>query len=184
MGPFFRGSIINVSGKVDSDKEGGVYRSYFPNAAKYCVSNYNVKEKVREEKRWDFDINLDEELDPQFIGEFDVVFNHTTLEHIFDLQRAFTNLCAMTKDIVIVVVPFLQQMHFGASYKDYWRFTPYALKEMFQREGMKLLYISGNNKSRESIYLFAIGSKKPHLWENVLPRFDQKIFDDLGDKII
>ena len=30
-----------------------------------------------------FDINLDESLSDEFVERFDVVFNHTTLEHIF-----------------------------------------------------------------------------------------------------
>ena len=52
-------------------------------------------------------------------NQFDVVFNHTTLEHIFDIFTAFQNLCRLTKDILIIVVPFLQEQH--ENFGDYWR---------------------------------------------------------------
>jgi hypothetical protein len=184
VGLLFGGSIINVSGKVDSDKYGGLYKSYFPNAKEYFVSNYNKNPSARTPTKWNFNINLDEELPSQFQNRFDVVFNHTTLEHIYDMKKAFKNLCAMSKDIVIIVVPFIQQMHFGASYRDYWRFTPYALKEMFEKEGMTMVYISANNKRNESIYLFTVASKNPDAWRGILPKTDEKIFTDLGERII
>jgi len=184
IGHVFSGSIINVSGKVDSDKDGGLYKAYFPHAKEYFISNYNPGHSDRSTKKWDFDINLDEDIPSEFRERFDVVFNHTTLEHIFDMPKAFKNLCMLSKDIVIVVVPFMQQMHWGASYKDYWRFTPYALKEMFEREKMKLVYISGNNGRRESIYVFAVGSKNPKAWEGKMPKQDPNVYTDLGDRII
>lgn len=184
IGHLFDGSVINVSGKVDSDKCGGVYRSYFPKAKEYFVSNYNSDKSAKPPEKWDFNINLDENIDPQFVGRFDVVFNHTTLEHIFDMHTAFKNLCAMSKDVVIIVLPFLQQMHWGASYKDYWRFTPYALKEMFEREGMTLLYMSGNNRRHESVYIFAVASKKPDLWKGKMPKEDPAVWGELGNRVI
>ena len=42
----------------------------------------------------------------------------------------------MSKDIVIVVVPFLQEQH--AEYGDYWRFTPLTLKSFEQTQGIDL----------------------------------------------
>ena len=51
-------------------------------------------------------------------------------------------------------------MHFGKGYKDYWRFTPYAIEEMFKKEGMEVVYMSVNSGRRASTYVFAIASKK------------------------
>ena len=51
------------------------------------------------------------------VGAFDVAYNHTTLEHIYGVHKAFANICRMTKDVVIIVLPFLQQYHaeYGAT---------------------------------------------------------------------
>ncbi len=49
----------------------------------------------------------------------------------------FKNLCLMTKDILVLVVPFLQQMH--GHYGDYWRFTPLTIKRMFEDMKMSLI---------------------------------------------
>lgn len=102
---------------------------------------------------------------PDLADRFDLVFNHTTLEHIFDFQTAFQNLCHMSRDVVIVVVPFLQPMH--ADYGDYWRFSPQALVGLFEQQNMSIAYLSFNNDRLTSVYVFAIGTKKPERWRGV-----------------
>lgn len=72
-----------------------------------------------------------EDINQELIGKYDVVFNHTTLEHIFKVEKASQNLCLMSKDIVIVIVPFLQEQH--AEYGDYWRFTPLTIKKYLKK---------------------------------------------------
>jgi hypothetical protein len=98
-----------------------------------------------------------------------VVFNHTTLEHIYNFQLAFHNLCLLSRDIVIVVVPFLQEMHAGA-YGDYWRFSPQALEKMFARENFDLLHLAFNNQKNTSVYVFALAARDPDRWSS---RFDR-----------
>ena len=39
IAPKFSGDVINVSGWVDEDKEGKIYREYFVNANTYTISN-------------------------------------------------------------------------------------------------------------------------------------------------
>jgi hypothetical protein len=95
-------------------------------------------------------------------GRFDVVFNHTVLEHIFEVQVAFANLCRLTRDVAIVVVPFLQEQH--GDYGDYWRFTPKAVDQLFRDNGMETIYCSVNDSGRDSIYIFAIGARHPAKW--------------------
>jgi hypothetical protein len=157
----FVGDVVNVSAWEDKDKQGGFYKDYFVNAKSYAVTNY-VGERAGEGISLDLTKDLKEEL----INRFDVVFNHTTLEHIYKVSSAFKNLCLMSKDIVILVVPFLQDYHrtLDDSYLDYWRFTKDALKNLFEDNGMKMLYISESPGRIK--YFFAIGSKKPELWEN------------------
>lgn len=56
-------------------------------------------------------LDLESPLPEDLVDRFDVVFNHTTLEHIFNFHQAFDNLVEMSKDIVILVVPVMQQVH-------------------------------------------------------------------------
>lgn len=42
---------------------------------------------------------------------FDVVFSHTVLEHLYDVQAAVSTLCALTRHTVIVIVPFIQEQN-------------------------------------------------------------------------
>jgi hypothetical protein len=124
-------------------------------------------------------LDLECELPVELIGKFDVVFNHTTLEHIFDVNTAFSNLCQMSKDVVIVIVPFLQEQH--GEYGDYWRFTPWALKRMFLANGLTPAYISANDDKTDAIYVFAVGVKSQEsvawlsaLEGNLLPNVEQR----------
>ena len=68
----------------------------------------------------------------------------------------------MSRDIVILIVPFLQQMH--GDYGDYWRFTPLTIKKMFVNNGLELLYLSFNGHKNSSVYIFSIATKKPSKW--------------------
>jgi len=160
----FQGSIINVSGWKDADKEDDCYKNYFTNASSYFISNYKSEARGFQGFSNEFFLDLTEDLKEKDLGKYDVVFNHTTLEHIYDIKKAFLNLCLMSRDIVILVVPFLQQMH--ADYGDYWRFTPSAIKKLFEENKMELLYLSFNNEKHTSVYIFAIASKNPEKWKD------------------
>lgn len=160
----FTGNIINVSAWKDEDGQGDYYKNYFKYAKTYSLTNYKSEARGYQGKKNEIFLDLEKELPNELKSKYDVVFNHTTLEHIYDVNSAFNNLCDMSKDIVIVVVPFLQQMH--ADYGDYWRFTPLAIKKMFERKGLTTLYSSFNEDKFSSVYLFFIASKKPENWQN------------------
>ena len=125
------------------------------------------------------ELDLEKDLDTTLHNKFDVCFNHTTLEHIYEFQKAFQNICLMSKDIVIIVLPFLQEQH--ADYGDYWRFTPMAIRQMFERNAMEMIYVNYNDEPNESIYIFAIGRKRHDKWNEILIHKDNKI--DQVDKI-
>ncbi|HYA38396.1 MAG TPA: hypothetical protein VEI74_09050 [Candidatus Methylomirabilis sp.] len=158
----FTGDVVNVSGWQDLDKEGRRYRDYFANATSYTITNY--KSEARGFQGFDNEVFLDlsGELPAELAGKFDVAFNHTVLEHIYEVHTAFRNLCMMTRDIVILVVPFLQQMH--ESFGDYWRFSPMTVKRLFEERGLTLLYLSFNSDDKASVYIFAIASRAPERW--------------------
>lgn len=162
----FKGNAVNVSGWQDNDKEGKKYRSYFSNISEYWITNYKSEARgYQGNQENELFLDLEQELDEKMYNKFDVVFNHTVLEHIFDVNKAFENLCNLSNDIVIVVVPFLQEQH--AEYGDFWRFTPLAIDRLFKQNNMELIYINYNDAKSDSIYIFAIGSKKTNNWENI-----------------
>ncbi len=183
----FSGKVINVSGWKDEDKENKKYKEYFINVENYFLSNYKSDARgFQGNQENEIFLDLEKDLDNSLYSKFDVVFNHTVLEHIFDVNKAFENLCKLSNDIVIVIVPFLQEQH--AEYGDYWRFTPLSLKKLFERNKMDLVYINYNDNEDESIYIFAIGSKQYSKWSKIKNISDNKlnIIDSfyLGTKVI
>jgi len=160
----FKGEIVNVSGWKDIDKEGRRYRDYFLNADEYHVSNYVADARgFQGDLENEFFLDLTKPVDPSL--KFDVVFNHTVLEHVYEVHQAFSNLCDMSNDIVIVVLPFIQEEH--ADYGDYWRFTPQVVDKLFQANGLETIYVNYNQDPMSSVYVFAIGSRKPEAWSQI-----------------
>lgn len=178
----FGGKVINVSAWNDQDKQGNRYRDYFVNCSEYHVSNFSDSKGVQGLDNEIF-IDLQKEISPDLAQQFDVVFNHTTLEHVYDFMTAFSNLVKLSKDIVILVVPFSQTNH-GNSIPDYWRFTPQSLNKMFLDNGMEVIYSSYNNDKNAGIYLFYVASKGPFRWEkSKLPKNIICDYDLVGNKI-
>lgn len=171
---FFKGKVVNVSGWQDKDKEGNYYKKYFTSAEEYYLTNYlsevrgfqgNIKNEIF--------LDLEKDLSADLIKKFDVVFNHTTLEHVFDIFKAFENLCKLSKDIVIMVLPFIQEVH--GDYGDYWRLTPQAINRLFIQNKYSLIYLNYSKNSKNSIYIFAIGSMKADKWDNIYNMEGNKI---------
>jgi hypothetical protein len=176
----FKGEVANISGWKDCDKQGRNYKHYFSNAAKYWITNFKSEARG-------FQGNLENEIFLDLTSRlednhksYDVVFNHTVLEHVFELDLAFSNLCKLSKDIVILVVPFMQEQH--ADYGDYWRFTPQAVDKLFIKNSMETLYINYNDTKYSSIYIFAIASKLPENWKLIKNHPDNQFSKLYSDK--
>ncbi len=105
-----------MSGAIATNKK--AYRDYFPKATTYTVTNFGGERGLQRQEGEIF-LDLEKALPDSLRGKFDVVFNHTTLEHVFDCQLAFKNLSEMSRDILITVVPFCQNQHELPSFKDY-----------------------------------------------------------------
>lgn len=170
--PLFEGDIVNVSGWQDKDKEGDEYKNYFKNKKSYTITNYKTEAMGFQGMEGEIFLDLEKELPDELAGKFDVVFNHTTLEHVFEVEKAFKNLCLMSKDILVLVTPFLQQMH--TDYGDYWRMTPLAIEKLFIKNGYKLLYLSFNDHPKSSVYIFSIATKQFDKWKDKIPENIQK----------
>lgn len=170
LGPLFKGDVINVSGWKDQDKEGHRYKDYFPNCHAYYISNFEEGRGADDDDGLtNFLIDLSVPIPPEFYERFDVVFSHTVLEHIFEVDVAFKNTCDMSRDIVILVVPFAQETH-GSDYGmgDYWRFTPSGLQNLFAKNNFTIVYETATPYENAGIYLFIVGSRKPNYWLDLL----------------
>ena len=166
-----QGRVINVSAGEDVDKEGGAYRDYFSAADDYTITNYHPGSSRGYQGR-DGEILLDliGEIPEELRRAFDVVFNHTTLEHMFEVGKACANLCELSRDLVIVVVPFAQVQHaIGKVYGDYWRFTPECMHELFGTSNLEIVYESESPDADAGIYLFVVASRHPERWRSIVP---------------
>ncbi len=178
ISPLFTGSVINVSAWQDEDKEGGRYVDYFTSASGYSISNY-TGDCGATGRADEVILDLSRDLPDGLRRGFDVVFNHTTLEHIYDVRKAFSNLCDMSRDVVIVVVPFMQPSHITSSYEDYWRFTPQALRKMFAEQGLTVVFESSNHPTHTGVYVLTVAARDPEKWREKLPP-SRVCDDDLG----
>lgn len=160
VAPKLAGDVVNVSGWDDRDKQGGHYEQYFSAATSYHRTNYGGFRGFQGDSG-EIKLDLTEDLPEELHGRFDVVFNHTVLEHIFDVNKAFANLCRMSRDAVVIVVPFSQVQHESESYGDYWRFTPTCLRRLFEVNGMEVIYESESPHRDAAIYLLFVASRQP-----------------------
>jgi hypothetical protein len=169
------GHVLNISGGNDADKEGQTYRAYFGNASSYSISNYDKSLNGTTENKLYLDLGSPLQADSDLVNKFDVVFSHTVLEHVYDIKTAIANMCLLSKDVVITVVPFLQSFHHDDQkfypetfYHDYWRFSPYTLINLFNEHNFKTVYINWNDDPFGNIYIFQIATKYPDKWRKLI----------------
>jgi len=158
----FDGDVVNVSAWRDEDKDKRRYRDYFKKARSYALTNFRAEMRGFQGAEGEIFLDLEQALPTELGGAFDVVFNHTTLEHVYEFRQAFANLCAMSRDVVIAVVPWLQPYH--SDYGDYWRFSPLAVARLFEENGLTPARIVWNRNKNTSVYVFAVGVRDAERW--------------------
>lgn len=184
---FYKGLVINVSAGEDIDKQGKTYEQYFTEAESYWLSNYSPGAfRGYAGRENELLIDLTAPLPKEHQRSFDVALNHTTLEHIFEVKTAFHNLCELSSDTVILIVPFCQVQHENVGYQDFWRFTPTCLRRMFADEGMEVIYESADNQFNTSVYLFVVASRNPERWREKMPSWKplEKVASWVGRDIV
>jgi hypothetical protein len=159
------GDIINVSGWMDCDREGGRYADYYGTVRSYTISNIGghrgMPTAKDPTKSWLF-LNLEAPLPCEFQQKYDAVFCHTVLEHVFETKLALTNIATLSRDIVILVVPFSQSVHYSESYSNYVRLSPYYLDRFFREEGFSTLMCDANDEPFTTVYVTFIASRYPN----------------------
>ncbi len=161
--------IINVSGWKDSDKEGNTYKSYFKKGVSYKISNYEADSLKGLSTENDLSIDLSKTLPSELIEKFDIVLNHTVLEHIEKPEFAFDQMSKLTTDILITIIPWKQALHFHPGYfGDYFRISPFTMRKYYEKNGFKLVFEAFSPNYAPDIYLFYVGSRKPqnHSFDN------------------
>lgn len=158
----FEGAVINVSGWRDEDQRGGHYRDYFSRASAYAVSNFKGTKGMEDQSGDAVFIDLEEDLPAELRGKYQVAYNHTTLEHVFEIHKAIENICALSHDTVILVTPFLQSVHFEeGAFGDYWRPTPMCLSRILETNGFTTVYQSSNDNPWHYAYIFTVAVRDP-----------------------
>jgi len=167
LGPLFDSPVVNVSAWADSDKEGRNYRDYFRADTDYWITNFGTSQGEMQGRKEEFYLDLQAPLPPEHRRRFATVFNHTTLEHVWDFKTAFANMCEMSSDAVVIVVPWLQPQH--SDYGDYWRFSPQAMVRLFEEQSMRVVHLDWNRGPRQSVYVLAVGVRDPAKWAGKFP---------------
>jgi hypothetical protein len=175
------GRVLNCSGWRDEDKEGGHYRDYFPAATEYRVSNHGGHQGQSETEN-EIPLDLEAPLPPDLEGRFEAVLSHNVLEHVFDLNRAMDNLCLLTTDLLIVIVPFAGAYHTGQNFDDYWRISISALDKMMAARGLSMVFADYSAVPNQIICVLVVGSRRPERWLETfgaIPRRDPHLLGDI-----
>lgn len=172
-GPVFSGDVLNVSGWRDEDKEGGIYQTYFPKANSYRLTNYWGTDSKNDGAEDALFLDLEAPLPEEMKGICDLAWTHTVLEHVADVETAVKTLGGLTRDAVLLIVPWIQDEHYAPGlYGDYWRFTPMGVQRLMKNAGLELVHLSANEQPWYPVYLFAVGSRQPEKWSGVFPQLD------------
>ena len=137
-------SILEI-GIAGDDKPSGSYQ-FFGKGNKWTTVDKNPK--------WGPDF-VDDITQSNFKdNEFDLVIMTQTLEHIWDYNKALSELYRITSDYLIIDCPFLYEFHQDylrpcswEEWDDYWRFTPAAFRKLLLGAGFKTVNVTFSNEN-------------------------------------
>ena len=87
-----------------------------------------------------------------------MVFTHTVLEHVFEMNVAFKIMSLLSKKYIIGVVPMINVVHWeNNTYKDFWRFTPHGIEQLLNNCNFKLIHLSIGPKNDIYKYILFVG---------------------------
>jgi len=77
---YLRGILMYPGGKTWIRRAGS--KDYFSKASTYSVTNYHPEKNTGMAKEPETVLDLESRLPEELVKRFDVVFNHTVLEHV------------------------------------------------------------------------------------------------------
>lgn len=113
------------------------YQKFFPHIKKYV----GLDQADTPTKSKDIDV-VGDALNLPFQNEsFDSVLSTQTLEHVKDPQKMISEIGRILKEggQVLLTAPLAWEIHDEPN--DYFRFTPFGLRELFEKAGLKVLEI-------------------------------------------
>jgi hypothetical protein len=177
-------NALNCSGHLDLDKQGSYYQSYFK-VEKYTISSFENDSTYSNPKKL-FLLNLDEDCEKvseEHYQNYDLIFNHTVLEHVMNPYQAFANFenLLAPNGILICVVPFIYKFHFSnGDFGDYWRFTPHTMELLHKQFNLSVKFLEVGPHNSYEKYIISVatrGSNVPNL------EFDKKQFSEWNESL-
>lgn len=122
-------SMLNVSGRLDSDQDGGRYRDYFASIPLHRVSNHPDDSANRVNHFTDRSIDLDRENAKRAVENYDDLRDQTEAERAYRPPTALETIAPITRRAPITLAPINPPMHFiSDDFGDYYRCPPMALR--------------------------------------------------------
>lgn len=170
-------NAINVSGFLDSDKAGNIYKNYFK-AQNYDISRY-LGDSAQSNPNTEILIDLDSDINKinkSYLNKYDLVFSHTVLEHVKNPFNAFKIFRAIMapSSLLVNVVPFIYKFHFSTkNYGDYWRYTPHGIEELHKSSNLILKDIRIGPRNSFEKYIISVGTNDMEAFNDFDNFYDQ-----------
>lgn len=123
-------TILNAGcSQAQTDKDGTLYRDYFPSKQYYTLNNDPT---IEDSSEYHFDMDLHDLL--LLDRKFDLVLCNNVLEHVRNPFVVAQQLKSVTNKYLFINVPFMFPFHQkdgDVAIKDYWRFTDEGLRVLF-----------------------------------------------------
>lgn len=143
---FIRGSLYEKIKKLAPQLQGRIldfgcgskpYESLFINASEYIGLDYDSEGHTHMNEH--IDVIYDGKQIPFTDGHFDSVFSSEVFEHIFNLEEIIPEIRRVMKKggKILITCPFVWNEHEVPV--DFARYTQFALKHMFEKNGFQIL---------------------------------------------
>jgi SAM-dependent methyltransferase len=145
LGPRTSGSVLNVGA--------GRMSLLFRQPEMFAASEYHTLETPASELEATYKVNGE-----AMIGVpsdyYDWVISTAVLEHTTDPWGVAREILRVTKPggFIYTNVPFMQQIHSGPSYGDYWRFTPLGIARLFPDCRVREVEVFGDDPIKPNAY--------------------------------
>lgn len=139
------------------------YKKYITNITEYVGVDYKIEGWEHRQKEVDF--FYDGETIPFEDNRFDSMICTEVFEHVFNLERLLSECNRVLKPgaTALITTPFMWEEH-EVPY-DYARYTPYALKHLYEKHGFEIVSHTKSGNNIKVISQFSI-----NYFKNIFPQ--------------